>query len=160
MENASLNDTLPAPLIRSMTSERTFAAVQAALAQQPRGAGAHDMDALLGVFSATAATVRCEFTDARHYLLTDHALSGQDGKAYQALMAQRDARWRRPCRSTGKPTSPGCWRVVMPTFTPCWRTARPTPLTGWMKISARAHRLDAVEAAMGLRPARMVDTDR
>ena len=50
-ESVSLNDTLPASLIRSMTSERTFAA-QAALAQQPRVALALMTWTLcLGVFS-------------------------------------------------------------------------------------------------------------
>lgn len=51
MESVSLNDTLPASLIRSMTSERTFAA-QAALVQQPRVALALMTWTLcLGVFS-------------------------------------------------------------------------------------------------------------
>ena len=149
VENASLNDTLPASLIRSMTSERTFA-VQAALAQQPRVALALMTWTLcLGVFSSYGSNspVRVH-TDARHYLLTDHALSGQDGKAYQALMAQRDAL---------AATLPEHWKAD---FT--WLLARSDAdihallayctahaLDGLEeKISARGHRLDCVEAAM------------
>ncbi|QHS50053.1 ParB/RepB/Spo0J family partition protein (plasmid) [Klebsiella michiganensis] len=151
-ENAgsvSLNDTLPASLIRSMTSERTFAA-QAALAQQPRVALALMTWTLcLGVFSVYSSNspVRVH-TDARHYLLTDHALSGQEGKAYQALMAQRESL---------AATLPEGWKTD---FT--WLLARSDAdihallayctahaLDGLDdKISARGHSLDRVEAAM------------
>ncbi|MFB8746652.1 ParB/RepB/Spo0J family partition protein (plasmid) [Citrobacter cronae] len=148
-ESASLNDTLPASLIRSMTSERTFAA-QAALAQQPRVALALMTWTLcLGVFSCYGSNspVRVH-TDARHYLLTDHALSGEDGKAYQALMTQRTAL---------EATLPENWKTD---FT--WLLARSDvdihallayctahALDGLEeKISARGHRLDGVEAAM------------
>lgn len=148
-ESASLNDTLPASLIRSMTSERTFAA-QAALVQQPRVALALMTWTLcLGVFSCYGSNspVRVH-TDARHYLLTDHALSGQDGKAYQALMAQRDAL---------AAALPQDWKND---FT--WLLARSDAdihallayctahtLDGLDdKISARGHSLDRVEAAM------------
>lgn len=147
--SVSLNDTLPASLIRSMTSERTFA-VQAALAQQPRVALALMTWTLcLGVFSAWSSNspVRVH-TDARHYLLTDHALSGKDGKAYQALMAQRD---------TLAAMLPKDWKTD---FT--WLLARSDAdihallayctahaLDGLEeKISARGHSLDRVEAAM------------
>lgn len=148
-ESVSLNDTLPASLIRSMTSERTFA-VQAALAHQPRVALALMTWTLcLGVFSVHSSNspVRVH-TDARHYLLTDHALSGKDGKAYQALMAQRDAL---------AATLPRDWKTD---FT--WLLARSDAdihallayctahaLDGLDdKISARGHSLDRVEAAM------------
>lgn len=148
-ESVSLNDTLPASLIRSMSSERTFA-VQAALAQQPRVALALMTWTLcLGVFSVYSSNspVRVH-TDARHYLLTDHALSGEDGKAYQALMAQRAAL---------AATLPKEWKTD---FT--WLLARSDEdihallayctahaLDGLEeKISARGHRLDRVEAAM------------
>ena len=149
VESVSLNDTLPASLIRSMTSERTFAA-QAALVQQPRVALALMTWTLcLGVFSCYGSNspVRVH-TDARHYLLTDHALSGQDGKAYQALMAQRD---------TLAATLPEGWKND---FT--WLLARSDAdihvllayctahaLDGLEeKINARGHSLDGVEAAM------------
>ncbi|HAV8936345.1 TPA: ParB/RepB/Spo0J family partition protein [Escherichia coli] len=148
-ESVSLNDTLPASFIRSMTSERTFAA-QAALAHQPRVALALMTWTLcLGVFSAWSSNspVRVH-TDARHYLLTDHALSGKDGKAYQALMAQRDAL---------AATLPLDWKTD---FT--WLLARSDAdihallayctahaLDGLDdNISARGHSLDRVEAAM------------
>ncbi|QXD01262.1 ParB/RepB/Spo0J family partition protein [Klebsiella sp. PL-2018] len=148
-ESVCLNDTLPASLIRSMTSERTFAA-QAALVQQPRVALALMTWTLcLGVFSCYSSNspVRVH-TDARHYLLTDHALSGEDGKAYQALMAQRAAL---------AATLPENWKTD---FT--WLLARSDAeihallayctahaLDGLEeKISARGHSLDRVEAAM------------
>lgn len=148
-ESASLNDTLPASLIRSMTSERTFAA-QAALAQQPRVALALMTWTLcLGVFSCYGSNspVRVH-TDARHYLLTDHALSGEDGKAYQALMTQRAAL---------EATLPENWKTDF-----AWLLARSDEeihallayctahaLDGLSEqISARGHILDGVEAAM------------
>ncbi|MGJ3289445.1 ParB/RepB/Spo0J family partition protein [Klebsiella sp. PL-2018] len=148
-ESVSLNDTLPASLIRSMTSERTFAA-QAALVQQPRVALALMTWTLcLGVFSCYGSNspVRVH-TDARHYLLTDHALSGQDGKAYQALMTQRAAL---------AATLPENWKTDF-----SWLLARSDAdihallayctahaLDGLEeKISARGHSLDRVEAAM------------
>lgn len=148
-ESASLNGTLPASLIRSMTSERTFAA-QAALVQQPRVALALMTWTLcLGVFSCYSSNspVRVH-TDARHYLLTDHALSGEDGKAYQALMTQRAAL---------EATLPENWKTD---FT--WLLARSDAeihallayctahaLDGLSEqISARGHSLDRVEAAM------------
>ncbi|QXD01142.1 hypothetical protein [Klebsiella sp. PL-2018] len=148
-ESVSLNDTLPASLIRSMTSERTFA-TQAALAQQPRVALALMTWTLcLGVFSCYGSNspVRVH-TDARHYLLTDHALSGQDGKAYQALMAQRDVL---------AATLPRDWKTDF-----IWLLARSDAdihallaycsahaLDGLRdKIDARGHILDRVEAAM------------
>jgi ParB family chromosome partitioning protein len=148
-ESASLNDTLPASLIRSMTSERTFAA-QAALAQQPRVALALMTWTLcLGVFSCYGSNspVRVH-TDARHYLLTDHALSGEDGKAYQALMTQRAAL---------EATLPENWKTDF-----AWLLARSDEeihallayctahaLDGLSEqISARGHSLDGVEATM------------